>query len=654
MEKVIHSTTNNQASNNHIPDNIPFSKEAERTILGALMISGDHRHFDLVQAKGLQAKHFFDRARGEIFEAIFDLYKQGKEISIIFVADRLRERGSLSWVGDEVYLNRLLDDLSSLRVWDFFEQQIDLILKLARDRHTYAILTGEAPNQGSSVDFESVPDSNDASTWPDPDPLPDPLLPVPSLPVNLLPAALRGWVYDIADRLQVPLEFPAVPAIIAAGAVIGNRVKIQPKRHDDWTVVPNLWGAIIGRPGAMKSPAIEQALKPLRRLMAKAAQEYEDAKKIWAFDKEKREVMTAAIKKKMLDAAKKGQDIERFREDLMAEEASEPTERRYLVNDTTVEKYGELLNQNPRGLLIFRDELTGWFRSLDDYRRANDRAFYLEAWNGDGSYVYDRIGRGTLKIDNTTTSILGGIQPKPLSQYLQGALGYGEGDDGLMQRFQMSVYPDLPSTFKEVDRWPDTKAKEAVFELYQQLDTLPPDQIVRFDDPAQELFSAWLFELRNEICRGDVDNPALISHFAKYANLFPKLALIFHLCEGRFTSPVSLESAELAAAWCEFLRAHALRIYGLGLGPHQSARTLAAKLISGVLPPAGYDYFTERQVYLKGWGDGLKDSRIAKRAIEFLVELKWLHETAIEKVGRPTTHYVVNPKIKAKGGRSNA
>ena len=36
-----------------------------------------------------------------------------------------------------------------------------------------------------------------------------------------------------------------------------------------------------------------------------------------------------------------------------------------MVNDSTVEKLGELLNENPNGLLVFRDELTGFLRQLD-------------------------------------------------------------------------------------------------------------------------------------------------------------------------------------------------------------------------------------------------------------------------------------------------
>ncbi len=65
------------------------------------------------------------------------------------------------------------------------------------------------------------------------------------------------------------------------------------------------------------------------------------------------------------------------------------------MHDTTVEKLGELLNQNPRGLLLMRDELSGLLRTLDKPGREGDREFFLEGWNGTGSYTYDRISRGT-------------------------------------------------------------------------------------------------------------------------------------------------------------------------------------------------------------------------------------------------------------------
>ena len=75
--------------------------------------------------------------------------------------------------------------------------------------------------------------------------------------------------------MQCRLEFTAVRAIVAAASLVGVRIVIRPKRRDDWTVVPNLWGAVVVRPGTMKTPALGEFLNPLRRIEAKARQAYE-------------------------------------------------------------------------------------------------------------------------------------------------------------------------------------------------------------------------------------------------------------------------------------------------------------------------------------------------------------------------------------------
>ena len=113
--------------------------------------------------------------------------------------------------------------------------------------------------------------------WPEPQPIPDTLLPVEQFAPELLPEALRPWVSDIADRLQCPPDFPAVGAMVALSSVIGRKVVLRPKRYDDWAVVPNLWGALVGRPGVMKSPALMAATAPLERLGALASDLHKEA-----------------------------------------------------------------------------------------------------------------------------------------------------------------------------------------------------------------------------------------------------------------------------------------------------------------------------------------------------------------------------------------
>jgi hypothetical protein len=102
----------------------------------------------------------------------------------------------------------------------------------------------------------------------EPRPIAVDLLPVPPLDPRLLPDPFRAWIVDMAERAWVPLEFPAAAALVAAGGLIGRRLAIRPKRRDRWMVVPNIWGCAIGPPGVLKTPSVEEALRPLKRLAA--------------------------------------------------------------------------------------------------------------------------------------------------------------------------------------------------------------------------------------------------------------------------------------------------------------------------------------------------------------------------------------------------
>ena len=125
------------------------------------------------------------------------------------------------------------------------------------------------------------------------------LLPVPPFDSNLLPAALRPWIDDIAERMQLPAaDFPAVAAMVALAGVVGRRVGIRPKRRDDWTVIPNLWGGLVAPPGMLKTPALREAMKPLKRLEIRAAEQYRQAMEEFAA-----RAMVGTVRKKVAEEA---------------------------------------------------------------------------------------------------------------------------------------------------------------------------------------------------------------------------------------------------------------------------------------------------------------------------------------------------------------
>ena len=370
----------------------------------------------------------------------------------------------------------------------------------------------EKARRGNHPTVVAVPTAarvHPASKGAAPTALPDPLPPVPTFNPDWLPTSVRAWCVDAADGLQVPLDFTAIPAIVALAGTLGRCIGIAMKRHDHWIERPVLWGCVIGRPSSAKSPA----LSPSRRMLERLAKEERQA-----FDVEQRHYEARAMvadagktnaKKDIASALKKGDKVgAESLADAALFDDSAPTEPRIVVNDATVEKLGELLNANPRGLVQFRDELAGWLASLDREGREGDRTFWLECWNGSGSFTVDRIGRGTIPIEACAVSILGGMQPGKLTEYVRGAVRGGFADDGLIQRFQLAVFPDLPSSWKYTDRAPSPQAEAQAWATFQRLRALDPDAIgaereawadvpfLRFDDEAQDLL-IWILVKAN-------------------------------------------------------------------------------------------------------------------------------------------------------------
>ena len=47
----------------------------------------------------------------------------------------------------------------------------------------------------------------------------------------------------------------------------------------------------------------------------------------------------------------------------------------------------------------------------------------------------------------------------------------GRVDDGLLQRFQLAVWPDGAGPWRHVDRWPNAAARARAVEIFQRLNT---------------------------------------------------------------------------------------------------------------------------------------------------------------------------------------
>jgi hypothetical protein len=542
---------------------------------------------------------------------------EGRETTILSYAGQLRGKGL-----DQATIERTLLDYNTLHVSPPLAD--DVVLDRARRYQA----------------TDPVHSANDDSS-PDPQELAEHLPPVPRFPIKLLPTLIGAYVQDVAERMSCPLDFPAIAAVVTLATAIGSRIHCKPYDKGTWLVPAGAWGMVVSSPSAIKSPPLSEMLRPLYEMDKKAAELYRLALEQYQIDKA---IYDNAVK----TAIKSGTPP------VGLSLPAEPAMTRFMVNDSTYEMLVAIAAANPNGFLVWRDELVGWFHSLNKENQKEARGLYLTGWTGTEGYATDRIGRGHVRADRVNLSLLGTIQPNVLRQIVYDAVSGGGGDDGLVARFQLAVYPDPTRTYVKVDRRPDLQAMQHYVDLIQQLVHLDPSAVgasytydgfayLPFDEPAQQIFDDWRQELEDRIRAPDSEeHPAMLAHLGKYRSLFPKLALILHLADGQ-VGPIGRNAALRASVWTEYLEAHARRIYHTATNrAMQSAAALANKIKAGKLA----DGFTKSDVLVKEWAS-LRSAEEVGTALTVLRDMNWL--TAIEDRrtgGRPAERFYISPKVK--------
>ena len=491
-------------------------------------------------------------------------------------------------------------------------------------------------------------------SWADPKPIRGGLAPVDPFDISFMPAALGPWVEDISERLQCPPDYVGVTAIAGLGSLIGRRAGIKPQEKTDWMETPNLWAIFIGRPGMLKSPAMGEALGPLKHLEREAAKENEVAQLAYAAGLSHYKVRQQVKLSLEKDALKKDPKAKVSIEMDLGAPPEEPRPIRYYTNDSSYEALGEILVGNPTGILVVRDELVSLLQQLDRDDQAAARGFYLSGWSGTQPYTFDRIGRGHRYIEAVCLSVLGNTQPARISEYIRRANFGGSGGDGLIQRFGLMVWPDASPDWENIDEYPSLHARNAAWEVYQRVSILDAVTMgatrgasdsapcFRFSDEAREEFLSWRTDFERRL-RSDNLSPAVEAHLAKFRKLVPALALINHIADAE-SGDVSRVALARALAFAAYLESHARRVYASGSESEAgAAKAILAHVKRGDLK----GNFTARDVHQRGWAHLTERDQVGA-GLSLLVDLNYLRDTAVEyqpKCGRPSIQYLINPKV---------
>ncbi len=352
---------------------------------------------------------------------------------------------------------------------------------------------------------------------------------VPAFPLETLPPTLRAFVEFQGRNIGADPSAIAMATLVACSGAIDHQFALKMMENGNWWAHPRLWALLVGAPSCKKTPVISAALRPIRA----AEQEH-----IRAHRKD------LATWQSMKDAGEKS-----------APTPASPV--RYILNDITSEKAGELLSQQNRGLLVEHDELAGFIGSMDKYAgggkgAAADRGFWLQAYNG-GPKNIDRIARGAIAIENCSVSFIGGVQPKRLAEL--GNLS----SDGLLQRF-------LPVMMGPA-RLPEDISDDGAVEAYEQLvaELLKLQGCTQFLTPPAMAdmaeFQRFAFEVEGIEGLGD----SFCSFVGKLAGVHGSLTLLLHLAADPREAPYEKVSETTVKAATrivrEFVIPHAAALY---------------------------------------------------------------------------------------------
>lgn len=488
--------------------------------------------------------------------------------------------------------------------------------------------------------------------WPEADMrmLQQEVLPPPAWPdANAFPGWWGEYIAQAAEARGCPQDFMGMSILAALAARLGNS-RWAGVTHS-WREPPALRVALVGAPSSNKTPGMLEAIEALTALENEANEDWEQRQKEHRTQaqeaKEVRTIWEGEVKVAVKDRRPPPMEPDR------AQAPEAPQRRRMMSSEITVEKAARMSAANPRGLLLVRDELAGWFGSMDRYSSGGgggDRAFWLQAHNG-GGWQVDRVkdGENGVSVPHLLWGILGGIQPDRVASLLTSG-----DDDGLSARF-LYCWPEK--------RRPADLSTEAtpnrLLDALRRLETLPwqpPAPVVLpFTTAARAQMNQW----RQEVT--DMEEGAsgqFLSWVGKLPGFAARLALVFAhmewLCSAEGTPPPTEVNEEAMARACAFLAEYAAtmarRVFGdAGLPQNErDARQLARWWFKR---PDRPDTLNARELRRMEKGPGIGTADRITAALEELASAGWCRPAPVragDRAGRQRADWQMNPALMVK------
>ena len=365
--------------------------------------------------------------------------------------------------------------------------------------------------------------------------------PLPSFPLDCLPAKVREYVRVSSISTGGDINACAMTALAVAGASIDQSFRLKMGRTGNWEVPPLIWLMLFGEPSTKKTPIIKSFLWPLQKVEAEARKAYQTEVARWK----------AA-------GGEKGDEPEK--------------PMRYITSDATVEKIADILTRQDRGILMHKDELSGWLAAMDSPKSGKEaeKSFWTSAYNG-GSHAIDRVLRGETFVSNLAIPLIGGMQPDEMAKMPDLT------SNGLMQRFLPCVM--LPAVMRQEIE--DGHASVSWENMIRLLTSLEPHRLLSSDGALQHFETFQREMMAFEAMKGL--GSKFTTFIGKLAGMQGAIAMILHLMDNLWDQPVSADAAERAGRILkDFCIPHAMAFYGAtgDSGDVEQMRSLASYVLT--------------------------------------------------------------------------
>ena len=475
------------------------------------------------------------------------------------------------------------------------------------------------------------------------------VLPAPSLDLGAF-GPLANWIKRAAESKSAPADYVATTLLATTAGIVGASHWVSP--WAGWREPAILWMLLVGSPSAGKSPAMDAVRDPLAEVESAARADWpatrraHEAAKITADERREKWETDARA------AVKAGREPEEMPSDAVA--PREPKMPRIVVTDATIEAIASVLIGNPAGLLMLRDEGSGWLGNLDKYG-GGDRAFWVETYGGRTHTIDRKKHPEPLHIEHMAVSIAGGIQPDRLATLLM----TGD-DDGMASRFLVTWPESVPPT-----RPRNLPEDGTVVRTLQRLHELRSNQIsedgklqpitLPVESDALGVFQDWR-QHHHEASQSA--SGLLASALGKMPGQALRLALVLEVLwwavdKDGAPAPTQVSARALGAALDMiegYFKPMLRRVLGEAALP---AVDRNAAVLARAIQSRRADRINARQVRREWRLPGLREATDVAAAIGALEEAGWLTaigDRAGGTAGRHRSDYLVDPRV--HGGSS--